>query len=300
MLIATLPALYRQDLVHQILANPLVDQVRYNTGMVSHLSVSQTLELLLELSVRYNKKIWLDLKGRQLRIIQWSMPNYGKILLNHNVQVDLPAKIYFRHDQSAEIKFVKDNEIFVDPPPAQAIGAGQSVNILGDNLKVEGYLTGKDIEFLETAKLLNVSDFMLSFIEEFPDIAQVLSIIPEANLVLKIETPKGLEFIKTLSPSFLNRYHLLTARDDLSINLGEQRQRIISAMQDILSLDSEAIVGSHIFISLLNSDMPFVADYSDVYLCHQLGYKNFLLCDDVCNFYFDLAIKAWQEIQTIL
>ena len=40
---------------------------------------------LKSLSEQYSKDIWLDLKGRQLRIAKWADPLYEAIELNHNI-----------------------------------------------------------------------------------------------------------------------------------------------------------------------------------------------------------------------
>jgi hypothetical protein len=89
MLIATLPAVHEQALMKQIVSHPLIDSVRYNTGVSSPYSAQETLERIVALT-QANEKLWIDLKGRQLRIAKWSYPKYGgQIILNHEMELPL-------------------------------------------------------------------------------------------------------------------------------------------------------------------------------------------------------------------
>ena len=76
-LIATLPAINRFADVQRVFANPDVSEVRFNTGTPSPFSIPETVQKLLDLSKRYNKKLWIDLKGRQLKVIKWADPLYS-------------------------------------------------------------------------------------------------------------------------------------------------------------------------------------------------------------------------------
>jgi pyruvate kinase len=303
MLIASLPAIQQERLVEEIIEHPLVDQVRYNSGIPSPYSARETLERLSTITSRLGKQLWLDLKGRQLRITQWAAPNYGKIILNHEVEIDCPARIYFRGDEWSEIKVVRGDVIFVDPPPRYAVGAGQAINIEGNNLKIKGYFTPEDHLYLEAARALGLDHFMLSFVESRDDISdfyeQLNSEQDDLKIALKIESIKGLDFARQFSCDEFPNCTLMAARDDLYINIGSNKALILSALADIISRDRNAILASRIFSGLENSSSPSLADFADLGLMSLLGYEYFLLSDGICARHFDKAIRAWQDYRSI-
>lgn len=309
MLILTLPSIHRTELMERIISEPFVHGVRYNTGKASVYSPEETLKKAFEMANKYNKKFWVDLKGRQLRVEHWALPDYGKITLNHNIEVELPAKVYFRGDSWTELKAVEDNVIYVDPPPKYAVGEGQSVNIVAKNLVVSGnqYLTLNDMEYIETAVGLGIKNFMLSFVERETDIYEVQNFLhieykglKDFECVLKIESLKGVEFVEKFDrqktkEEFLQKLVLMAARDDLFNQIGENKTDIFSALQKIILADENAILASRIFSSLEMNDEPSLADFSDLFLMKRMGYKNFLLSDEICERHFEKAITAWRS-----
>jgi pyruvate kinase len=309
MLIASLPPLHQEALVEDMAKHPLVGGLRYNTGMMSAFSIPETVAALKELSDRHNKPIWIDLKGRQLRIVNWAAPNYGRIVLNHDVQVDGLARVYFRGDECSNIQFTRGNEIFVDPPPRHAVGEGQSINIIGDDVKIKGYLTDGDKAFIKAAVKIDLVRFMLSFVESMHDVEEVADYMRRfnnhkyprnADLVWKIESQAGLRFVDSLPA--LNEYgasgnRLMAARDDLSIHIGANKAAMLEAVANIVAKDPYAIAASKIFEGLRTNSEPSVADFSDIELLHRLGYQTFMLSDEVSHRHFKEAIKAWESYQ---
>lgn len=305
MLIATLPAVHQERLLEQIIKHPAVDEVRYNTGVCSAFDAIETLDRILQLTSRYHKKLWLDLKGRQLRITRWAVPNFGKIVLNHEISVDCPAKIFFRGNDWSEVKVARGNTVYVDPPPRYAVGEGQAINIHGNNLKIMGYLTESDKEYIAAASRFNINNFMLSFVEEDNDIDQFYQTFKEhnnlrsdLNVVLKIESTQGLSYIENFKSRDEERkinYALMAARDDLWINIGDNKARILSALNGLITKDQNAIVASRIFAGLENGGNIMMGDYADLALMHKFGYQNFMLSDGICNNHFEKAINAWQD-----
>jgi len=148
-LIATIPSLSNMEKVKNIFANPYIAELRFNTGVQTATSIEETLKILKSLSIQYQKKLWIDIKGRQLRVAKWADPLYSCVELNHKIQLVYPAQIYFRNGDKVSIMRVKDgNKIFVDPLPRQALGAGQSVNIIAKEIEIDGYLTEQDKQYL--------------------------------------------------------------------------------------------------------------------------------------------------------
>ena len=56
MLIATLPPVYREGLLHQIISSDEISGVRYNSGMVSPHTPEDTLSIIKVLTEGYGKK----------------------------------------------------------------------------------------------------------------------------------------------------------------------------------------------------------------------------------------------------
>jgi hypothetical protein len=298
MLIATLPAVHQEELLERIISHPLVGGVRYNTGLRSPYSAQETLQKIIALTTVYNKKLWVDLKNRQLRIVHWAIPNYGKIILNHEIEVDCPCRVYFRGNEWSELKVARGNVIYVDPPPRQAVGEGQAINIHGKNLRIKGFLTEEDKSYLGAAWDLGINDFMLSFVESIDDVNQVREFFGgDVNLALKIESPKGIDLVN--SGNYLSPYTLVAARDDLMINIGENKAAMLPALAQIVLRDPQAIVASRIFAGLETAQTVSLGDYADLRLMHLLGYKNFMLSDGISQFYFDEAMKAWEDFSDV-
>ncbi|MBL7058058.1 hypothetical protein ISS03_01855 [Patescibacteria group bacterium] len=295
MLIVTLPAAHQEELMLDIISHPLVDAVRYNIGTCSAFSPKLTLKKILWLTQRYNKKLWIDLKGRQLRIAKWAVPQYGRIFLNHKIKLTCPAKIFFRGGDWSFVKVVRRNEIFVDPLPRHALGEGQAINIAGDDLEIEGNLTEDDREYLQEARALGINNFMLSFVEREEDLLDVWTIHPEAQLVAKIESQKGMIFVENDYRKYTGRVNLMAARDDLYINIGPKE--ILGALKKIVESDADAIVASRILCSLEQDWVVSLADLADVMLMKQFGYRQFMFSDGLSQRKFKESIAVWGEIE---
>jgi pyruvate kinase len=291
MLISTLPSLHNRELIEEMFSNPFVGGVRYNIGMRSKYTPDEIVHTLITYAEKYDKKLWFDLKGRQLRIIKWADPLYGEIELNRNISVNLPAKVYFRGDKTCyTLDDYDDNKLFIFPDPLHALGAGQALNILGNNVNIIGtYLTQNDIVYINTAKNAGIHDYMLSFVEKSTDIQEVLSIDSNAKSVLKIESVNGLNFIQ----SYNGKCQLIAARDDLSINLEHNPDDMLRALLLILNKDKNAIVASKIFESL---KLEVGEDWSDIHELLKMGYVNFMLDDTISHRYFKDAIKLWRRV----
>lgn len=283
-LIATVPSFANMANVERAFAEPCVSELRFNTGSDTPFSIEETIEKLKDLAIKNKKKVWIDLKGRQLRITKWADPIYSCIELNHKIELVYPAQVHFRGGDIVNVMHIKDgNKIFVDPLPRQALGAGQAVNIIAKELNIEGYLTPTDKKYLMACRKHNMLNIMASFVEKPSDISEILCILPNACIISKIESLKG---IKLISQSKIG--NLMAARDDLYIQCG-QNYDIINLLKVIIHEDSDAICASKIFETLE------MHDFMDVEIMYCLGYRKFMLDDNVCNYNFEKAITAWKE-----
>ena len=288
-LIATLPNLANADKVRKVLACPQIAEARYNTGAASLMTPAETVALLKEIGAEYAKKIWLDIKGRQLRVTRWADPQYEAIELNHQISVTYPARVCFRNGEFSNITQVRGNRILVDPLPREALGAGQSVNILANDLEIEGYLTDLDKQYLQAAEQQGMNYVMASFVEKQEDLSEIRSVAPEAEIVSKIESLKGIALISSHQLG-----NLMAARDDLYIQTGQNKD-MLEHLKTIIQSDRNAICASRIFSSLQRQSTVDFADYADLTLMQNIGYKRFMLCDNICNYHFDQAIAAWRS-----
>lgn len=306
MLIATLPPTYHAALSEDIASHPLVDVLRYNIGMDSPYSPRETLLLVKELCDRFGKKLWLDLKGRQLHVTEWVTPGYSEIKLDHEVEIEGSARIHFRGSGWTEVKYASGNTVYVDPLPPQALGKGQSVNIVGENvtIKDKGYLTDIDREYAAAATELGVDGVLLSFVEQMPDIEELSGTAGWDRVILKFESAKGLKFAEefyttysTLLPD-CNIFPML-ARDDLLNELGSP-VAVIEAAYKLIQLHPEAIAASRLWSGLEQTGEATVADFADWHLLRQQGYKHFMLSDGLCLKHFSDAIAAIEEYNRLL
>ncbi len=289
-LIATLPPLNNMEKVERIFKNPYILEVRFNTGVQTPYSKEETLERLKVLAERYGKKLWIDVKGRQLKVTKWADPLYSCIELNHRIEVGYPAQIHFRNGDKVNITHIKDgNKVFVDPLPRQALGAGQSVNIKAERIEIEGYLTEKDKQYLMACQKVGITSIMASFVECIDDLTEILKILPKAQIVLKIESLKGVELISNYKLK-----NLMAARDDLYLESG-QNYSMMKHLKTIINRDKHAICASRIFYSLERKTSVDFSDFADLELMYNMGYRKFMLCDNVCNYSFEKAIEAWED-----
>ncbi|MGM9878129.1 MAG: pyruvate kinase [Bacilli bacterium] len=289
-LIATLPRLDDKYSIDGIMRCDEICSVRFNSGVDNLMTASEIVSKLKELSEFYHKKIWIDLKGRQLRINAWADPRYDVIELNHDIEIEYPAEIIFRNYTKANIFRTRANKITIDKPPQRAVGKGQSVNIMAKSLLIKGFLTDMDKQLLIESSKVGLNDYMVSFVESEDDLKEILSFNKQANIISKIESVNGLDFINNIDCHL----SLMAARDDLYIET-KMNKSILKALRDIISKDKNAICASRIFSSLEECDIPSLSDYEDIELMLLYGYRNFMLQDDVKGPTLKRIIECFKE-----
>jgi len=296
MLIATIPPYVRHR--DEIAKYNQVGALRFNTIM----PISQSrFDVLYDLKKSAgDKPLWIDLKCRQLRITGFSYLPYSFIEISHKISVDLPAKVLFKDCEAEIVDIVDGNKLILSGRPTRVVGAGEPINIPSPTLKIEGFLTESDVEYLEVAKKLELNRFMLSFTQQESDLTEVLKIYPEAELMAKIEDPKGVLFASEASESlFSGGLRLMAARDDLYINTGGD---IFRALREILAKDRSAVCASRVLTSLEKQDQVSLQDLSDIRYMIFLGYKNFMLSDGLCfsRDSFRKAMGVWGSCWSLL
>ncbi|MBK6314735.1 MAG: hypothetical protein IPF53_10590 [Blastocatellia bacterium] len=261
--------------VEEVARHPIVGGLRLNTVM----PIKGPLEDVLERLSSLGQPLWVDLKGRQLRVVEAAVPPFTSVRLSHRISVKTPADAFFSDGREyARIVEVDGDRLILDESPHRVVGPGESVNVIADDLEIEGTLTATDRAYLAAMRALGLKDVMLSFVERPEDITEVHELLPDANLVLKIESLRGLDYVREHGHA---RGRLMAARGDLYVEV-LQPHRIVGAMRDIIGADPDAIVASRVLASLAVDAVPSCSDISDVAFCLSLGYRTFMLGDEVC------------------
>lgn len=289
-LIATLPPYV--DHRAQIIGHPLVSELRFNT-------VSPAAETPREMLARLQaecagKRLWIDLKARQLRIAKFAYLPHAFVELNHRITVNLPTEVLFKDGGALVTRIVDGNKLILNDRPGRVVGEGEPVNILDPSLRIEGFLTERDRAYVAAARELGLHDYLLSFTEQSEDFDEIIDLDPEANVIAKIESRRGLDFARRLKFAG-GRHHLMAARDDLFINMGPNKRDFLPALRAIVRADPGAVVASRLLTSLEERSEVSCQDLSDLELMRRLGYRRFMLSDGLC-----FREAAFQAALTVL
>lgn len=277
--------------IDEVVAHPIVSGLRLNTVMPLKESPRDALERL----AKFNKPLWVDLKGRQLRVTEPALPPFTEIKLSHAIKVHTPVDAYFSDgNERVRVAAVEGHRLIMEDGPRRMVGPGESVNIIHPSLQIEGTLTETDRAYLAAMKELGLTKVMLSYVESAGDVDEAKNLLPNAEVVCKIETQKGLDFARKEKS---RHGKLMAARGDLYVEV-LQPHKIIPALKTIIQADANAIVASRILDSLAWTPVPISADISDVAFLMEIGYRTFMLGDQVCM-KRDSVIEALNLLQKI-
>lgn len=311
MLIATLPTLVSDkdlELSEKILSHPLIDAVRYNTGGASPYSPQEVLQRLAPLAQKHETKLYIDLEGRQVRIANWSPFSAGFVTLNRDFDIELPGKIHFRRLGWFKITNADQEKrrIFFDARMSSSdyyLGESQSVHIVARKLQIPGYLANQDLNFIDASIKSSIKSFMLSFVESYDDLSEFNESfgacdqngIGPPEIIAKIESLKGIDFVRNTRAYAMKEINYMAARDDLFLAHIDRKVDFLDSLKLIVARDPDAILASKIMSGLESGDNLTIGDLADMFLMAQLGYKNFMLSDELTR-KFDWAISDWQKI----
>ncbi|MFQ5409472.1 MAG: pyruvate kinase, partial [Anaerolineales bacterium] len=263
------------DFLAEVAAHPLVCGFRLNTVMPVRGGPGEALARLS----KYEQPLWVDLKGRQLRVVGAAIPPYTEVHLSHPIRVDTPVDAFFSDGQErVRVVDVDGDRLILADGPRRLVGPGESINIVHPSLEIEGTLTETDHAYLAAMHAAQLRRVMLSYVESPTDVQEVRDLLPAAEVMLKIETERGLAFARRHGAA---HGRLLAARGDLFVEV-LQPHRVIGALHEILAADPQAVVASRVFDSLARHPVPESADIGDVAFLLTLGYRTFLLGDAVC------------------
>lgn len=259
-----------------------ISAIRLNSAKIDLNKLSKELEIIESLDGHI--PLYFDIKGRQLRIKE-VIPNSEnlEIILNHPIEVKTPTPVIFKAGaDSALLREVKDgNHLIFYGGPRFIVEEGDSLHIRDGTLKVKGpTFLPYEIEKIEMTRKFGFQRYFLSYVENQRDIDEFKEYVGDSHVIAKIENRKGLEFIaKEFKPQKM--VNLMAARGDLYVEVTRPHQ-IMDAVKSIINKDKNAYLGSRILLSLVNESVPSVADFSDLAWHYDLGYKRFMLCDELC------------------
>ncbi len=263
------------DYLEEIARHPLVSGLRLNTVMPLR---EAPVELLRRLSA-LEKPLWVDLKGRQLRVVGAAIPPFTEIRLSHAIEVETPAEVFFSDGRErGRILGVQGDRIILEGGPRRLIGPGESVNIPHPSLRIRGFLTDTDREYLDAMKACGLRRVMLSFVESREDVEEIRSLIEDAEIIAKIESRRGLDFA---SGGGGESTRLMAARGDLYVEVARPHQ-IVRALKTIIRADPTAIAASRILESMADDPIPECSEIGDLAFLLEIGYRSFMFGDSLC------------------
>lgn len=263
------------DFLAEVAAHPVVTGLRLNTVMPIKGAPGDVLARLAALG----QPLFVDLKGRQLRVAAAAVPPFTEVRLSHRISVRTPAVALFGDGrEAARVLEVDGDRLILEDGVRRVLGPGESVNIPCASLVIEGSLTERDREYVAAARALGLHDYMLSFVEREDDVAALEALDPDARVVAKIESRRGLDYVRWVGA---RQARLMAARGDLFLEL-QRPHHLLGALRDVVRADPDAICASRILASLAWEDEPSAQDLTDVAYLLGLGYRTLMLGDEVC------------------
>jgi len=274
---------YFADLAH----NCHLSGIRMNGILFAAADTQKELSLIPSDSI---VPLWLDAKGRQLRIEEAiKHPTHYELVLNHRISgLDLPHPIIFKagEDWAMVEKIMDDGKRLVlrsDGFPKYRVNPGDSIHFRNQNMTItDSLFTDNEKEKIVECAKLGCRRWYLSYVETQADVDEFLELVgSNSQIILKIESQKGLKFVAN---SFKKRANirLACARGDLYVEVPMPHD-IVAAQKLVISKDPDAIVGSRMLLSLFAKEVPDCSDICELELLQAQGYKSFLLCDDLCK-----------------
>lgn len=264
--------------------DPRISSIRLNSAMMNMVELDQELEKIEKMSIK--TPLYYDIKGRQLRITEY-IPNdkYLDIRINHPISVSTPTPVLFK--AGADVALL--HEVLEDGKRLKFLGGpkymvkdGESLHIRDETLIVEGpQFTPIELEKIEKVKAAGFKHWFLSYVECQKDVDEFIKLVGDDAIInLKIENKRGLNYVKNEFVKTPN-VNLVAARGDLYVEI-DRPHEILEAIKLIIDSDPDAIVGSRILLSVITDPVPSCADFHELAWLTDIGYKNMMLCDELC------------------
>lgn len=267
-------------------SDPNVAGIRMN-GLLFR--ASELMDQLSRIPATTTVPLWFDAKGRQLRVEEAIYhKDHLELVMNHKITgLVLPHPIIFKAGEDwAMVERIDGKRLVLraDGYPKYRVKPGDSVHFRDMRMAIDGPLfTDDEKSKIEMAVKAGAKRFYLSYVEQPRDVEEFRELIGNsAELILKIESKRGLRFVSMLLSPDLKGFRLACARGDLYVEV-DQPHQIIEAQRLIIERDPNAMVGSRMLLSLFANNVPSCSDINELALLKSMGYRNFLLCDDLCK-----------------
>ena len=261
-----------------------IASIRLNSAMMNMVELDEELAKIKKM--RIDTPLYYDIKGRQLRITEVFLNDeYLDIRINHPIQVDTPTPVLFKAgadvallhevtDGGYRLKFLGG--------PKYMVKEGESLHIRDESLIVSGpQFVPVEMEKIEKVKAAGFKHWFLSYVENQRDVDEFVELVgDDATVNLKIENKAGLHYVANDFKKKPN-INLVAARGDLYVEVDKPHE-ILAAVKLIIDKDPQAVVGSRILLSVITDPVPSCADFHEMAWLVDIGYKNFMLCDELC------------------
>jgi len=267
--------------------------IRLNSAMIDLPELDRGLDII---RARAAVALYFDIKGRQLRVTQvHEDPENLIISLNHPVAVATPAAVLFKAgSDGAVLDRIEENghRLVFRGVPRYTVNPGESLQIRHPSLRVGGkQFTPLELEKLERVKQAGFTHYFLSYVQSQRDVDEFRELVGrDSQIMLKIEDQAGLEYVAREFKKD-DQLRLVAAQGDLYVEVARPYD-ILSALKLIIEHDPEANVASRMMLSidderrmLLSMDgqpVPSCADFQQIAWLYDIGYRSFMLCDEIC------------------
>jgi hypothetical protein len=274
-----------------------LDGIRLNSAMMNIDELDTELGIVAKTTDAI--PLYFDIKGRQLRVREvHNFPDHLELTLNHPIQVQTPVMVLFKagNDQALLEKVVEGKRLIFVGGPKWKVKEGESLHIRHPSFQMlGGVFPSYEIEKIRKVRKAGFTRYFLSYVETQREIDECREYIgKDAELVLKIETRKGLDFVADYFKKD-GQTALMAARGDLYVEIDKPHQ-IMEAMRVIIEKDAEAMVGSRIMLSVVKKEwdretgkpilklnpVPECADFLELAWMYDIGYRRMMLCDELC------------------
>lgn len=261
-----------------------IQGIRLNSAMMEASEINAYFELQIQ---KATVPLWFDIKGMQMRVREVICDidcDHLEFRLNRPISVETPCIVNFKAgEDAAKLIEVRDGThlIFEGGPKNQVI-KGESIHIRHPSLQVKGpVFLDYEIEKIQKVISLGFKQFYLSYVYDQAHVDEFRNLVgKDADLILKIENREALTWIANKYKPQKNT-HLMAARGDLYVEV-KYPHEILNACKLVVEKDPDAFVGSRMLLSCINQEVPSCADFSDLAWLYEIGYRNFLLCDELC------------------
>jgi len=285
-----------------------VQGIRLNPAMLSVEDVARELSSLPTADV--GAPLYFDVKGRQLRV-EKVLPAKDKLVLrlNHPIEVETPTRVLFKagNDRARLMALQESGRRLefapgADSGPEYVVKPGESLHIRHPSMRVNDEQLFSDIEQdkIRVARRYGIRRWFLSYVEKQSDVDRLRALVGDADeIMLKIESKRGMQFVREeYVPQ--DNVRLVAACGDLYVELDEP-QHTLSALKDIIAADPYAIAASRMMLTITQNvrrfglDRPDLADFAHLAWLHSIGYRTFMLCDEICleSELLDPAVNAF-------